>query len=107
MARLGQGPRLSAVAAMNAVYKLITGRELNTATLSGAIDIVVIRHPDGMLVSTPFHVRFGKLMILHAKEKLVRRSGRAGERAHVHELTHLSLGVRSRSRSTTSQSISP
>lgn len=43
--------------------------DINPATLSGAIDIIVIRQPDGTLKSSPFHVRFGKLYLLRAKEK--------------------------------------
>jgi phosphatidate phosphatase LPIN len=31
------------------------------------MDIIVLRQPDGTLKSTPFHVRFGKLKILRAK----------------------------------------
>ena len=46
--------------------------DVNTSTLSGAIDIVVVRQPDGSLKSSPFHVRFGKLHVLKPKEKLVR-----------------------------------
>ena len=38
--------------------------EINPATLSGAIDVVVVRQRDGSLRSSPFHVRFGKLNIL-------------------------------------------
>ena len=43
----------------------------NAATLSGAIDIIVIRHSDGTFTSTPVHVRFGKLQLLKSREKLV------------------------------------
>eukprot|EP00002_Diphylleia_rotans_P017398 TRINITY_DN3376_c0_g1_i1.p1 TRINITY_DN3376_c0_g1~~TRINITY_DN3376_c0_g1_i1.p1 ORF type:complete len:986 (-),score=246.25 TRINITY_DN3376_c0_g1_i1:140-3097(-) len=46
--------------------------ELNQATLSGAIDVIVIKHPDGTYRSTPFHVRFGKLHVLKSKEKKVK-----------------------------------
>jgi phosphatidate phosphatase LPIN len=45
---------------------------LNPSTLSGAIDVVVVKHPDGSLHSTPFHVRFGKLQLLYSSEKTVR-----------------------------------
>lgn len=45
--------------------------DLNQSTLSGAIDIVVVKHNDGTFVSTPFHVRFGKLQLLRAREKIV------------------------------------
>ena len=44
---------------------------LNRSTLSGAIDIVVIRQPDGTFKSTPFHARFGKLHLLYSSEKIV------------------------------------
>lgn len=48
--------------------------EINPATLSGAIDIVVVEQPDGELACSPFHVRFGKLSVLMPQEKKVRRS---------------------------------
>lgn len=44
---------------------------LNPATLSGAIDIIVAQHPDGELTTSPFHVRFGKLGVLSPKEKII------------------------------------
>ena len=44
---------------------------LNPATLSGAIDAIMVKHPDGPIHSTPFHVRFGKLQLLRSKEKIV------------------------------------
>ncbi len=40
---------------------------LNPATLSGAIDVIVVRQPDGSLRCTPFHVRFGKISLLRIK----------------------------------------
>lgn len=43
---------------------------LNGATLTGAIDIVVIRHKDGSLRCSPFHVRFGKTGVLSSSEKV-------------------------------------
>ncbi len=46
--------------------------EINSATLTGAIDVVVIEQEDGSFVSSPFHVRFGKLGVLKAREKIVR-----------------------------------
>uniref|UniRef100_A0A8C8GIV2 phosphatidate phosphatase n=1 Tax=Oncorhynchus tshawytscha TaxID=74940 RepID=A0A8C8GIV2_ONCTS len=46
-------------------------RGLNPATLTGAIDIIVVRQPDGSLQCSPFHVRFGKLGVLRSKEKVV------------------------------------
>jgi phosphatidate phosphatase LPIN len=48
---------------------------INPATLSGAIDVIVIRRVDAegeiTLQSSPFHVRFGKLQVLRAGEKRV------------------------------------
>ena len=39
---------------------------------TGAIDIVVVEHEDGSYHASPFHVRFGKLGVMRAKEKLVK-----------------------------------
>lgn len=54
---------------------LVTVRDLykglNQATLSGCIDIVVVRQRDGSYQCSPFHVRFGKLGVLRSKEKVV------------------------------------
>lgn len=41
--------------------------EFNTATLSGAIDIVVIEDDEGRRHCSPFHVRFGKLQLLKSR----------------------------------------
>ncbi|NXR64400.1 LPIN3 phosphatase, partial [Rhadina sibilatrix] len=46
-------------------------QDLNTATLSGCIDVVVVRQPDNSFKCSPFHVRFGKLGVLRSKEKVV------------------------------------
>lgn len=46
---------------------------LNPATLSGCIDIIVVRQPDGNLQCSPFHVRFGKMGVLRSREKVVRK----------------------------------
>lgn len=45
---------------------------LNPATLSGCIDIIVVRQPNGSLQCSPFHVRFGKMGVLRSREKVVR-----------------------------------
>lgn len=45
--------------------------DINPATLSGAVDVVVVEQPDGTLRSSPFHVRFGKLTLMRAKERQV------------------------------------
>ncbi|XP_072320840.1 phosphatidate phosphatase LPIN1-like isoform X2 [Eucyclogobius newberryi] len=46
-------------------------RGLNPATLSGCIDVIVVRQPDGSLQCSPFHVRFGKIGVLRSREKVV------------------------------------
>ncbi|XP_042076927.1 phosphatidate phosphatase LPIN2 isoform X2 [Haplochromis burtoni] len=54
---------------------LVTVKELykgiNQATLSGCIDVIVVRQPDGMFQCSPFHVRFGKLGVLRSREKVI------------------------------------
>ncbi|XP_029468086.1 phosphatidate phosphatase LPIN3 [Rhinatrema bivittatum] len=53
----------------------VTVRELykglNPATLTGCIDVLVVRQQDGSYQCSPFHVRFGKLGVLRSKEKVV------------------------------------
>ncbi|XP_012943748.1 phosphatidate phosphatase LPIN3-like isoform X2 [Aplysia californica] len=44
---------------------------INPATLTGAIDVVIIQQEDGTFLSSPFHVRFGKLGVLRSREKVV------------------------------------
>lgn len=44
---------------------------INPATLSGAIDVIVVEHEDGSLSCSPFHVRFGKFSLLRPFEKKV------------------------------------
>ena len=44
---------------------------INGATLTGALDVIVVRQPDGTFRSSSFHVRFGKLNVLQSNEKLV------------------------------------
>ncbi|KAF5885986.1 phosphatidate phosphatase LPIN1-like isoform X2 [Clarias magur] len=46
-------------------------RGLNPATLSGCIDVIVVRQPDGSLQCSPFHVRFGKMGVLRSREKVI------------------------------------
>lgn len=43
---------------------------INGATLTGAIDAVVVEQEDGSYTCSPFHVRFGKLGVLRAREKV-------------------------------------
>ncbi|OMJ20725.1 Nuclear elongation and deformation protein 1 [Smittium culicis] len=46
-------------------------RELNPATLSGAVDIIVVKDEQGNLSCSPFHVRFGKFQLLRPSDKTV------------------------------------
>ncbi|KAM9704502.1 phosphatidate phosphatase LPIN1 isoform 2-T2 [Menidia menidia] len=46
-------------------------RGLNPATLSGCIDVIVVKQPDGSMQCSPFHVRFGKMGVLRSREKVV------------------------------------
>ncbi|KAF2483441.1 Lipin/Ned1/Smp2-domain-containing protein [Neohortaea acidophila] len=44
---------------------------INPATLSGAIDVIVVEQDDASLACSPFHVRFGKWRLLRPYEKKV------------------------------------
>ncbi|QOY42677.1 HAD-like/Lipin domain containing protein [Cryptosporidium parvum] len=71
--------------------------DINQATLSGCIDIIVVPQADGTLHSTPFHVRFGKAKLLKSREKhvsinvngndipLKMKLGAAGEAYFIHQ----------------------
>ncbi|XP_062918541.1 phosphatidate phosphatase LPIN2 isoform X1 [Mobula hypostoma] len=54
---------------------LVTVKELykglNPATLSGCIDVIVVKQQDGTYQCSPFHVRFGKLGVLRSKENVI------------------------------------
>lgn len=61
---------------MNSLVKVFTNfkdfyNEINGATLTGAIDVIVVEQPDGTFLCSPFHVRFGKLGVLRSREKIV------------------------------------
>uniref|UniRef100_A0A0A9X0W7 Phosphatidate phosphatase LPIN3 n=2 Tax=Lygus hesperus TaxID=30085 RepID=A0A0A9X0W7_LYGHE len=61
---------------MNYIGKVLNNckyiyNEINAATLTGAIDVIVVEQPDGTYTCSPFHVRFGKLGVLRSKEKIV------------------------------------
>ncbi|XP_017764760.1 PREDICTED: phosphatidate phosphatase LPIN3 isoform X2 [Eufriesea mexicana] len=61
---------------MNYIGKFISNfrvfyNEINAATLTGAIDVIVVEQPDGSFNCSPFHVRFGKLGVLRSREKVV------------------------------------
>ena len=62
--------------AFNYVGKLLSNfkgfyNDINSATLTGAIDTVVVRQQDGTFLCAPFHVRFGKMGVLRSREKVV------------------------------------
>jgi len=77
---------------MNLIGKFFTNfrdfyKDINTATLTGAIDVVVVEQPDGSFTCSPFHVRFGKLGVLRSREKIVRITINAMDgRFHWYEL---------------------
>ncbi|KAF2093506.1 LNS2-domain-containing protein, partial [Rhizodiscina lignyota] len=48
-----------------------TWNSINPATLSGAIDVIVVEQQDGSLACSPFHVRFGKIQLLRPSDKKV------------------------------------
>lgn len=48
------------------ISALSSALDFNSATLSGAIDIIVIEDERGTRKSSPFHVRFGKFQLLKA-----------------------------------------
>ncbi|XP_049307613.1 phosphatidate phosphatase LPIN3 isoform X3 [Bactrocera dorsalis] len=61
---------------MNSLVKVFSNfrefyNEINGATLTGAIDVIVVEQPDGEFQCSPFHVRFGKLGVLRSREKVV------------------------------------
>ncbi|XP_062552152.1 phosphatidate phosphatase LPIN3 isoform X2 [Armigeres subalbatus] len=61
---------------MNSIVKVFSNfrefySEINGATLTGAIDVIIVEQPDGSFVCSPFHVRFGKLGVLRSREKIV------------------------------------
>lgn len=41
------------------------------ATLSGTIDVIMVKGKDGIIGSSPFHVRFGKFKLLKPETKYV------------------------------------
>ena len=58
-------------------YDRLNSQEINPATLSGAIDVIVVEHSDAKdgsktLACSPFHVRYGKLSVLRPVDRTVR-----------------------------------
>lgn len=45
--------------------------EINPATLTGAIDVIVVQQKDGTYTTSPWHVRFGKMGVIRTREKVV------------------------------------
>jgi phosphatidate phosphatase PAH1 len=101
---------------MNYVGKFARGikefyNEINPATLTGAIDVVVVEQEDGSFRTSPFHVRFGKLGLIRARERIVdieingvqadlhMRLGEAGEAYFVEEIQDSSASENSSSSS--------
>ncbi|KAG8232912.1 hypothetical protein J437_LFUL011020 [Ladona fulva] len=67
---------LSTMNSMTYIGKFINNfrhfyNEINAATLTGAIDVIVVEQPDGSFSCSPFHVRFGKMGVLRSREKVV------------------------------------
>lgn len=48
-----------------------TWNSINPATLSGAIDVIVVEDENGERHCSPFHVRFGKFQLLRPSQKKV------------------------------------
>ncbi len=44
----------------------------NASWLTGALDVIAVQHDDGTIVSTSFHVRFGRLSTRSLKRRQVR-----------------------------------
>uniref|UniRef100_A0A336MZ72 phosphatidate phosphatase n=1 Tax=Culicoides sonorensis TaxID=179676 RepID=A0A336MZ72_CULSO len=94
---------------MNSIVKVFSNfkdfyNEINGATLTGAIDVIVVEQPDGSYQCSPFHVRFGKLGVLRSREKIVdievngdpvdihMKLGESGEAFFVEEVSEDDLG---------------
>jgi len=57
---------------MNFISGIVSNiAKINSATLSGAVDVVFVEQEDGTYRSTPFHVRFGKIGVVWAKQKVI------------------------------------
>ena len=92
---------VNAISAPYQYYKELP--PINPSTLTGAIDVIVVRRPgpngDTELACSPFHVRFGKWQVLRPSEKKVNvfvngnpipfdmKIGEAGEAFFVFETT--------------------
>ena len=58
---------------MNTLGKIVSGIsslfEFNKATLSGALDVIVVESDNSFMVCNPFRVRFGKLKVLKSQSR--------------------------------------
>ena len=45
--------------------------DINPSTLTGAIDVLIEKQEDGTFLTSPWHVRFGKIGVMRAKQKVV------------------------------------
>ena len=63
------------------------------ATLSGAIDVIVVEQESGDLACSPFHVRFGKFSLLLPSEKKVPPHFHVLQ-TRLHRSTFLSMEIR-------------
>eukprot|EP00210_Caulerpa_lentillifera_P006826 g6525.t1 len=67
--------RAASVLKSGVVYSgsaIVNGVNAITPHLAGAVDILVVRQPDGSLKSTPFYVRFGKYSSYRSKDRQVK-----------------------------------
>lgn len=74
-------------------------KDINPATLTGAIDVIVVEDLNGNFACSPFHVRFGKFKVFKTQDKTVlihvndksvpimMKIGEAGEAFFVNETT--------------------
>eukprot|EP00090_Calanus_glacialis_P007966 TRINITY_DN16344_c0_g1_i1.p1 TRINITY_DN16344_c0_g1~~TRINITY_DN16344_c0_g1_i1.p1 ORF type:complete len:435 (-),score=130.39 TRINITY_DN16344_c0_g1_i1:51-1355(-) len=57
---------------MNFINGIVSNiAKINSATLSGAVDVVFVEQDDGTFRSTPFQVRFGKMGVVWSKKKII------------------------------------
>ena len=53
------------------IIAVLINLEIKLFFFTGAIDIVFVRQRDGRFKSTPFYVKFGKIGVLQAREKVI------------------------------------
>lgn len=69
--------------------------DLNGANLTGAVDVIGIKQPDGSIKATPFHVRFGKFGVFRTGDlkKEVRQCSKCWVVCTVHITTAVSIRI--------------